>query len=236
MKKIQNSKSVAAAGACCSRRQKIYGVIALGGLFACGLMVGLAINGGRDDGMKKIEMSASQCESIASEIVYLGTRATNPNMDKLRELNELYSANCAGRLVVVETAAPVSQQQVQEISEQIAEKPTCVVIEETLSGRLLNNPGDNSYNYLRNADIYANMMENGCPENAEKYKAAALRSLEIAQALQYNNEVIDNAEIVIDTYKKLDMQNQAREFLNKVQKLTDPAIDFILKMEQIINE
>ena len=45
-----------------------------------------------------------------------------------------------------------------------------------------------------------------------------------------------DAEIVIDTFKKLDMQQEAREFLGKVEKLIDPATDFILQMEQIINE
>ena len=42
--------------------------------------------------------------------------------------------------------------------------------------------------------------------------------------------------IVIDTYKKLNMQREAKEFLNKIEKLIDPATDFILQMEQVINE
>ena len=45
-----------------------------------------------------------------------------------------------------------------------------------------------------------------------------------------------DAEIVIDTCKKLDMQQEAREFLNKVEQLVNPATEFILQMEQIINE
>ena len=46
----------------------------------------------------------------------------------------------------------------------------------------------------------------------------------------------NDAEIVIDTFKKLDMQQEAKEFLDKIERLVDPATDFILQMEQIINE
>ena len=61
--------------------------------------------------------------------------------------------------------------------------------------------------------------------------------MEIAEALQpTENMGISDAEIVIDTFKKLDMQREAQEFLNKIERLIDPATDFILQMEQIINE
>ena len=69
------------------------------------------------------------------------------------------------------------------------------------------------------------------------YKTLALRELEIAEALRPTEEMgTSDAEIVIDTFKKLDMQREAQEFLDKVERLIDPATDFILQMEQIINE
>lgn len=119
-----------------------------------------------------------------------------------------------------------------------ANMPTCARIEQLLSDRL---EGENTTNpdvFMYNANIYATMVEYGCPENAEKYRDQALADLAIANALSYNGLAsdTDNTEVVIDTYKKLEMQTQARDFLNKVQKLTDPAIDFILQMEKIINE
>lgn len=180
MKKSQNTKSVAASGACCSRRQKIYGVIALGGLFACGLMVGIS----------------------------LGARHTS-----------------------ADEATPVVQTHVDDI-------PTCARIEKLLLQRINNNAGS-ADDFMFNANTYASMVEYGCPENADVYRSKAIENIEIANALSDGAVGVYNpgeTEYVIDTYKKLDMQNQAREFLNKVQKLTDPAIDFILKMEQIINE
>lgn len=121
----------------------------------------------------------------------------------------------------------------------VDDMPTCARIEQVLSEKLsdteLNNNADT---FLYNANIYASMAEYGCPENAEKYREQALSDLAIANALSDNGQNYADYDVasVIDTYKKLEMQTQAREFLNKVQKLTDPAIDFILQMEKIINE
>ncbi|MDE6570647.1 MAG: hypothetical protein K2L95_00295 [Alphaproteobacteria bacterium] len=172
--------------ACCSTRQKVWGIIALAGLFTCGLMIGLAIN--------------------------------RPTVNA--------APNYAGDAVAA-PAAPNADL-----------KPTCTVIEELIFSRIVSENDDRPWVHLTNADNYAILAERGCPENAEHYKNMALREIEIASALQSDHDMADETqtEFVIDTYKKLNMQREAREFLDKVQKLTNPAIDFILQMEQIINE
>ncbi len=64
----------------------------------------------------------------------------------------------------------------------------------------------------------------------------AKQELDIARALQddkFNeNETIE----VVETYKRLKMQQDAQEIFDKVKKLTNPAIDFIMQVEKIINE
>ena len=80
------------------------------------------------------------------------------------------------------------------------------------------------------------MSERGCPENSEKYVALAKQELEIARALE--DDEFDQYETieVVETYKRLDMQAAAEEILETAKKLTNPAIDFILEVEKIINE
>ncbi len=77
------------------------------------------------------------------------------------------------------------------------------------------------------------------PENAQKYKAAALRELEIARALT-NDEVSDydtiSAVTMAETYKKLEMQAEAEKIFEKAKKLTDPAIDFLIQLQKVIEE
>lgn len=303
MKKSTNAKSVAAGGACCSRRQKIYGVIALGGLFACGLMVGIAINGGNNSTKKELSMSFEQCNSIASEIVQTRdcwNMSTNDCIAKLNTLNEVYVKNCAGRTFDVE------EPKIQQASEDMADKETCEVIEnmklsflypemaedpnshnsniaiynslikygcpenvekyqaliqreqdilEALTGKATTENTqtcdeieslliqrlpvynlDQSNIRIERAKIYANLSERGCPENSQRYVDLASKELEVARALEDDRFNEYETEEVVETYKRLEMKQAASEVLNKVQKLTDPAIDFILKMEQIINE
>ena len=214
---------------CCSLGHKIWGAVALAGLFACGLMIGLGYNGNKNDAEK---LTAQECDAIANEIVNItSSGATRDNVDVLNNLNTAYSNGCAGRLVIVETQ-PVSVQ-----TKQPEIMSTCSRIEQLLKQRLYPEDSTNYTNHLTNADTYGTLAERGCTENSDMYKTLALRELEIAAALKPTEDMQTwDAEIVIDTYKKLDMQQEAREFLNKIEQLIDPATDFILKMEQVINE
>ena len=116
-------------------------------------------------------------------------------------------------------------------------KSGCEQIEESLKTRL---PGGyaqvSAEQRIERAKIFAVMAERGCPENNEKYTEMAKRELEIARALRddYFNE--DDTIEVVETYKRLKMQRDAEEVFNKVRKLTNPAIDFIMQIEKIINE
>lgn len=216
---------------CCSVGHKVWSAVALAGLFACGLILGLSY---RDDGAARNALTAQQCDAIANEIVSITQRGATPDDAKtLQDLNTAYSNGCAGRLVVIErevVASPVVESQPEVMA-------TCVRIEQLLKQRLFPEDSASYVNHLSNADTYSTLADRGCADNADMYKTLALRELEIASALQpTENMGTRDAEIVIDTFKKLDMQREAQEFLDKVEQLIDPATDFILKMEQIINE
>ena len=99
-------------------------------------------------------------------------------------------------------------------------------------------PGANSESWARidRAKIYANLSERGCAENSAKYVELAKQELEIARALE-DDEFDDYETIeVVETYKRLNMQAAAEEIFETAKKLTNPAIDFILEVEKIINE
>ena len=231
-KQVKETKLTKATNVCtCSRGHKIWAAIALVGLFACGLFVGLSYNSGNEN--KRLALGVEECDAIAQEIINITkTGATSETVGTLRELNEAYSNGCAGRLVIIEKEAVETK--TTEHPEIIA---TCSRIEQLLKERLSPETSTDFYDHLYNADTYSTLAEKGCSENADMYKSLALREIEIATALQPAESMGENSvEVVIDTYKKLDMQKEAQVFLDKIEQLTDPAIDFILKMEKIINE
>lgn len=114
---------------------------------------------------------------------------------------------------------------------------TCELIEESLLVRMPN--GDefaSSSDRIARAKIYANLSERGCAENAQKYHDLAKQELAIARALRDDEfSEVDTIEVV-ETYKRLNMQAAAEEIFETAKKLTNPAIDFILEVEKIINE
>ena len=116
---------------------------------------------------------------------------------------------------------------------------TCEQIEDLLIDKL-NNYQDMGYAPARveRAQIYANLSERGCPENSEKYKNLAKQELDIARALT-DDDIEHNereATEMVETYKRLQMQAEAAKMIEKAKKLTNPAIDFIIQLEKIIEE
>lgn len=286
--------------ACCSARQKVFGVIALVGLFACGVMIGAGIN----VHAKKNVVNDASCDYVAQKIVDVSSGkcyGSKSCLEQLQELNEMYSKNCAGHEFV-------SNQKSQPKSENTADKKTCEVIEEMLLSRVYGEKDMDEGAHLNNIEVYRQLVENGCPENKEKYLALsrreqdilialtggkgtfasqptcvqierllteqarsfsyeersedhierakvyanlsergcaensqkyvelAAKELEIARALQDDNFSDSDREQISDTYRRIKMKQAASDILNKVQKLADPAIDFIIQAQKIIEE
>lgn len=163
-----------------NHRQKFLAVVALVGLFASGLMVGLAFTR-----VKYVEKHVPSMSGIDNSIDN-NTRVC----EKIEsEMTNQICGGCAG-----------------------------------------------ADNHIGNAKIYAVLAERGCPENTQKYVDLAKQELSIARALEDDKFSQGETLEVVETYKKLQMQAAAEEVFDKAKRLTNPAIDFILQVEKIINE
>ncbi len=194
------------------------------GLFICGLMTGLGTGPKVVEKYKhsQSDFSEVQCDKLRNDISYNNYASA----EILSQMYQIYNENCVGR----EFSRP-------EVVQPENDKPlkTCEQIELYLQDRLPSADG-NPYRHIERAKIFAQLSERGCPENSEKYVAAAQQDLEIARALLDDNLYGDEVIEVVETYKRLDMQAAAEEIFEMAKKLTDPAIDFILEVEKIINE
>ena len=160
------------------------------------------------------------------------------------EKNKDKYLNLAQREIEMAKALDTSGELEKQYEEQHVPTTTCEKIEKTLIRQLECADSDHNYcnenGHIRDAKIYANLSERGCPENAEKYKKLAKQELEIARALTDDRmegyqEQQETTEIV-ETYKRLQMQAEAEKIIEKAKKLTNPAIDFIIQLEKIIEE
>lgn len=209
--------------------QRALSVVALLGLFACGLMIGFGCsrnNHADADNGEVMQMSKMACQNVAAR---MSDRYTDA--EELAQLNKIYADNCAGR--VFETPkAPVAEPQPKEETQQ---QETCVVIEQAVLEML---PAAESHadSRIERAKIFANLSERGCPENSARYVEMAKQELAVARALQDDEFNEGDTIEVVETYKRLNMQAAAEEIFETAKKLTNPAIDFILQVEKIINE
>jgi len=208
------------------KSNRVYGVIGMVALFLVGMIFGYIING--SDRVNRSNMSQSQCGEIASRIV---NAAYNNNPDLIEQLNKVYSENCLNR----EFKQPKPQ---PKIEKKKLPETTCGKIESLLTYRLY--PADNpdAIAHIENAQIYANLSERGCPENSQKYKELAAQEIDIARALTDDNvgKYKEESVEMVETYKRLQMQKEAERMIEKAKKLTNPAIDFIIQLEKIIEE
>lgn len=221
-----NKKQVSVSGV-----QRILSVVALIGLVACGVMIGVAISKKQHNTVSQdvgMQMSKGDCRDIINRMT-----ASNTSAEELMELNKIYNDNCAGRVF----DKPVVKEEVKDVAVQEGEqlKETCVVVEEALLEHLPfaeNHPVPR----IERAKIFANLSERGCPENSAKYVEMAKQELAVARALQDDEFSEGDTIEVVETYKRLNMQAAAEEIFETAKKLTDPAIDFIIQVEKIINE
>ena len=209
------------------KKNRVYGIIGMVGLFLVGVIFGYIING--SDHVNRSTMSQNQCKDIANEIM---NAAYNNRPDLIEQLNKVYSMNCLNR----EFEQPKPQPQ-PKLQDKKLPDTTCGKIEMLLTNRLYHDGNPDVEAHIDNAKIYANLSERGCPENSVKYKNLAKQELEIARALDDDKleDRQDSIEIV-ETYKRLQMQAEAERMIEKAKKLTNPAIDFIIQLEKIINE
>ena len=235
-----------------SRRQKIFAWVALVGIFVCGMMAGAFM------WEKKSAHTPDSGVSNTEKMIRFVERNTMPCLDKEAELQKTLTENnhfqnvrvyeklsqigCEMNREKYENFAKSERELAEalnyvyypnEIPQDENERP-CEVIERSLLYKL----GSCDDCHLDNAEIYSKIAEDGCAENTQKYTQKALDELQIAEGVRMNDTDIDNGEIraTVNTYKKLQMQNEAKKYINKVEKLVNPGIDFILELQRIIEE
>ena len=232
-----------------TRREKIFGWLALGALFLCGLMVGLGVNGRPapvaevEQVAKPVPMVEGQTKETCAIIEELLLERLYP-VDSQEVGAHEYNINVYERLVMngcshnqqkYHNAAVREREIVAALQASDNSQQTCEQIETLLLGQLPY-ASDDSDDRIERAKIYANLSERGCAENSARYVDLAKQELEIARALE--DDEFDKQETieVVETYKRLNMQAAAEEIFETAKKLTNPAIDFILEVEKIINE
>lgn len=224
--------------------QKVIGIIALAGLFACGVMVGLGIHTSNnnavvaadgDEGLPTCQVIENMLQSTLLAEEDLNPTAHQYNIEVYKKLE---AVGCPENVEKYHKLIQREQEILLALTGNIASdnNKTCSEIESLLLQRLPTGNLQISEIRIDRAKIYANLAERGCPENSQHYVTLAAKELEIARALEDDkfNE-IETVEVV-ETYKRLEMKQAANDVLNKVQKLTDPAIDFILQVQKIIEE
>ena len=216
MKKVQNTDN---------RKNTFYGIVGMIALFLVGVLVGFIING--SDRINHSSMSRQDCDNIAVRIM---NAARDNHPDLIEQLNKVYSENCLNR----EFEQPKPQPKAED---KKLPNATCAKIETLLERQLTDVQSMNSYDHIRNAQIYANLSERGCADNSAKYKELAKQEIDIARALNDDNLEDRHESIeIVETYKRLKMQQEAEKMIEKAKKLTNPAIDFIIQLEKIIEE
>lgn len=233
-----------------TRAQKIWGMLALAGLFLCGVMVGLGINGrpvpvsdavaaAPEQATVVTEQPRETCqiiEELLLERLYpVDSQEVEAHEHNISVYEKLVMNGCSQNQQKYHNAAVREREIVAALQVASSSQQTCEQIESLLLGQLPLANGDSEWRIER-AKIYANLSERGCPENTAKYVDLAKQELEIARALE--DDEFDNQETVevVETYKRLNMQAAAEEVFEMAKRLTNPTIDFILEVEKIINE
>jgi len=204
---------------------RVYGIVGMVALFLLGVIFGYIINGA--DRINHSNMTKKQCDEVASRIISL---SYDNRPETMAELNKIYSQNCVDRKF--EQPRALQKAKIKKMPET-----TCGQIEALLTNRLMPVDDGRAESHVDNAKIYANLSERGCAENSARYKSLAKQELEIARAI--NDDSLEDkyeATEIVETYKRLQMQAEAEKMIEKAKKLTNPAIDFIIQLEKIIEE
>lgn len=188
------------------------------------------------------ETTCGKIEMLLTERLYpVEHPDAEAHIDNAKIYMDLSKRGCSENNEKYKKLAQQEYQIAQALKGENVNMPTCAQIERVLipelrcvDGREICGDPDT---HIKNAKIYANLSERGCPENSEKYKVLAKQELEIARALNDDNLNYERESVeIVETYKRLQMQAEAEKMIEKAKKLTNPAIDFIIQLEKIIEE
>lgn len=214
---------------------KILITIGLAALFAVGIAAGIIYSNYN----RKASWTQESCDALSQRIVlksgwiksYTGELK---DMEELNNYKRIYSDNCSG---MQKDSSENAEQAKQQQSGPPLPDETCEAIEKIMLQRIDDNTTGIPDAHMFNANTYSTLAEFGCPENHDKFERLAVREIDIARALNDDKFYDDNEKIqIVDIYDKAQMKEEAKKFINKMQKLSDPAIDFIYEAQKIFAE
>ncbi|MCL1785760.1 MAG: hypothetical protein FWG39_01240 [Alphaproteobacteria bacterium] len=215
----------------------------------------LAAHGGFDSGMSK-----ETCKELETKIRDfsltggMGTTAESMTARalQLKELNNVYSKNCVGIKSVfnkVKPSVPVLAAKTEKLPERTCEAVEIKMLEKINDENEIDARRYDAYEYfIQNARIYADLMRLGCPENSEKFRALAIRQLDIATALQgefnehdaYDSNAVQSHANRMQVYKQVHGESEfiqeARRVMEKARHLGEPALQFLGAIEKVFAE
>lgn len=247
-------------------KQKLYGILGLIAFFVCGVMAGYALHSGNravcvrpmcdcadaaecENDKVVADVAKSDADKPACAIIEeIQTKwlhdENSPDYREhetnLRVYETLFQYGCDENKAKYRDAISREMLILESMGVESHESnaSTCKRIEDLLLRERMPYADDSVDRRIERAQVYANLSERGCPENSQKFVDLAKQELDIARALKDDRFYDDdrNTIEVVETYKRLNMQAAAEEFFDVAKKLTNPAIDFILEVEKIINE
>lgn len=246
----------------CTRSQKIWAWLALFGIFFCGVMTGYSLWGGKN---VKSNHKVEEVSHVTKVRKFLDKPQNPCKMREDALLQQVrigdnlsdwdHNENAKIYMLLSKKACTENQQKYHVLAEAeyrvvevlrsvnnsdivVQEDKPCTVIEKSLIRSISDGCGTNSECYLRNAEVLSKIAEDGCPENSEMYKQRALNELQIAEGVRVDEAAIyqDEMRSTVNTYKKLQMQNEAKKYIKKVEKLVNPGVDFIMELQRVIEE
>ncbi len=233
-----------------SRRQRILAWLALIGIFICGMMAGAFIwqtksTHTADSG---VQTEVDVCKmrenallaNLRTDIDDSAEWAANDHKHNADIYDKLIRWGCgdkSDKYQELRDAEFAAFDVLRKIKDENIDNSPCGVIERTLLSTI-HDCYDSPNCHLDNAEIYSKIAEDGCPANQQKYAQKALDELQISEGVRINETDVNRGEIrsTVNTYKKLQMQNEAKKYIKKVEKLVNPGIDFIMELQRVIEE
>lgn len=234
----------------CTPRQRVWGILAFFGLFVCGVMIGFGLNDhvAKKTVKEEVVVVAPQPVCVTTENILkeqLAPAESDLYADHMQNVfvyEKLWKFGCPEnaskhRNAMIDEEQIAKALKEPEIETLDAEDAACEQVEAYWMGML-----PSVYEYTRaeeridRAKIYSILAERGCSENSSGFADMAAKELQIARALKETFFDEEETIEVVETYKRLGLQQAATEILETAKKLTNPAIDFILEVEKIINE
>lgn len=128
---------------------------------------------------KGMQLSDAQCAVIQEKIIENAKCYSSVCTEHLKELYDIYSADCAGR----------------DMPEEAYEMRSCAQMEKILKKRF--DPAKETSSSYRDhislASYFVKLAVHACPENVEMYNNLALREIEVVSALT-SVEYLDMAD------------------------------------------